>query len=147
MQNRSARSRVGEPLTLEFVAAVEVEAFDAFYRRRAPAQITIAGKTMALAAVWPAPNREDQPLCTIAFTLGDMAGKLALAAICCRTEALPRRPAHRRETTGTRSRRTAAGVRIEKDLEWIESKLAETVTISSIEQEDSVLDETALRLS
>lgn len=138
------RTRVGEPLILESVAAAEVEALNAFYRRRAPAQITIAGKTMALAAVWPAPNPVDQPLCTIAFTLGDAAGKLRLPfsvvelALARADELIDVKrlaPAHAALLLESE---------FEKDLEWIESKLGETVTITSVEQEDSVVDQATL---
>ncbi|TIP25912.1 MAG: YscQ/HrcQ family type III secretion apparatus protein [Mesorhizobium sp.] len=141
---RRTRSSVGEPLALESVAAAEVEALNAFYRRRAPAQITIAGQTMAIAAVWPAPNPVDQPLCTIAFTLADMAGKLRLPLPLverglARTIDLKRlAPAHAALLLESE---------FEEDLEWIESKLGETVTITSVEQEDSVVDQTALGLA
>ncbi|SIT55721.1 Type III secretion system translocation protein, RhcQ [Mesorhizobium prunaredense] len=138
------RSSVGEPLTLESVAAAQVEALNAFYRRRAPAQITIAGKTMAIAAVWPAPNRQDQPLCTIAFTLADTAGKLRLPL-----SVVEQGLARADELIDVKRLAPAHAALLlesefEKDLEWIESKLGETVTISSVEQEGSVLDETAL---
>ncbi|RWQ31104.1 MAG: YscQ/HrcQ family type III secretion apparatus protein [Mesorhizobium sp.] len=141
---RRTRSSVGEPLALESVAAGEVEALNAFYRRRAAAQITIAGKTMALAAVWPAPNPVDQPICTIAFTLGDMAGKLRLPL-----SVVERGLAKADELIDVKRLAPAHAALLlesefEKDLEWIESKLGETIAITSIEQEDSVLDQTAL---
>ncbi|RWB97832.1 MAG: YscQ/HrcQ family type III secretion apparatus protein [Mesorhizobium sp.] len=140
---RRTRSSVGEPLALESVAAGEVEALNAFYRRRAAAQITIAGKTMALAAVWPAPNPVDQPICTIAFTLGDMAGKLRLPL-----SVVERGLAKADELIDVKRLAPAHAALLlesefEKDLEWIESKLGETIAIASIEQ-DSVLDQTAL---
>lgn len=144
---RRTRSSVGEPLALESVAAAEVEALNAFYRRRAPAQITIAGKIMAIAAVWPAPNPVDQPLCTIAFTLADMAGKLRLPL-----SVVERGLARADELVDLKRLAPAHAALLlesefEEDLEWIESKLGETVTITSVEQEDSVVDQTALGLA
>ncbi|RWQ60114.1 MAG: YscQ/HrcQ family type III secretion apparatus protein [Mesorhizobium sp.] len=140
---RRTRSSVGEPLALESVAAAEVEALNAFYRRRAAAQITIAGKTMAIAAVWPAPNPVDQPICTIAFTLGDMAGRLRLPlSVVERGLAKADEPIDVKRLAPAHAALLLES-EFEKDLEWIESKLGETVTITSVEQEDSVLDQTA----
>ncbi|RWM16381.1 type III secretion system cytoplasmic ring protein SctQ [Mesorhizobium sp.] len=136
-------SSVGEPLTLESVAAVEVEASNAFYRRRAPAQITIVGKTMAIAVVWPAANPQDQPLCTIAFTVSDTAGKLRLPL------AVVERGLGKADEAIDLKRLAPAHAALllesvfEEDLEWIESKLGERIAITSVEQKDSVLDETA----
>ncbi|PAQ10930.1 hypothetical protein CIT26_06395 [Mesorhizobium temperatum] len=140
---RRTRSSVGEPLTLESVAAVEIGALNAFYRRRAPAQITIAGKTMAIAAVWPAPNPVDQPLCTIAFTVGDTAGKLRLPL-----SVVERGLAKADELVDVKRLAPAHAALLlesefEEDLEWIESKLGETIAITSVEQKDTVLEETA----
>lgn len=140
---RRTRSSVGEPLTLESVAAVEVGALNAFYRRRGPAQITIAGKTMSIAAVWPAPNRVDQPLCTISFTVGDTAGKLRLPL-----SVVERGLAKADELIDVKRLAPAHAALLlesvfEEDLEWIESKLGETIAIASVEQKDTVLEETA----
>ncbi|WP_189644483.1 type III secretion system cytoplasmic ring protein SctQ [Mesorhizobium sp. M9A.F.Ca.ET.002.03.1.2] len=117
---------------------------NAFYRRRAPAQITIAGKTMAVAAVWPVPNPVDQPLCTIAFTVGDTAGKLHLPL------SVAERGLARADELVDIKRLAPAHAALllesvfEEDLEWIESKLGENIAITSIERRDTVLDETAL---
>ncbi|TIS67787.1 MAG: YscQ/HrcQ family type III secretion apparatus protein [Mesorhizobium sp.] len=140
---RRTRSSVGEPLTLESVAAVKVEALNAFYRRRAPAQITIVGKTMAIAAVWPATKPQDQPLCTISFTAGGTAGKLRLPlSVVERVLAKADELVDLKRLAPAHAALLLESV-FEEDLEWIESKLGETVAITSVEKKDGVLDETA----
>ncbi|WP_167480611.1 type III secretion system cytoplasmic ring protein SctQ [Mesorhizobium waimense] len=114
---------------------------NAFYRRRAPAEITIAGKTMAIAAVWPAPNPEDQRLWTIAFTVGDSAGKLHLPL------SFVERGFARADELVDMKRLAPAHAALllesalEGDLEWIEGKLGERITIISVEQADAVSGE------
>lgn len=144
VRRAATRSSVGKPLILESVTAVEVGALNAFYRRRAPAEITIAGKTMAIAAVWPAPKPVDQPLCTIAFTVGDTAGKLRLPL-----SVVERGLAKADELVDMRRLAPAHAALLlesvfEDDLEWIESKLGERIAITSIEPRDTVSDEAAL---
>ncbi|QIA24535.1 YscQ/HrcQ family type III secretion apparatus protein [Mesorhizobium sp. AA22] len=140
---RRTRSSVGEPLTLESVAAVEVLALNAFYRRRAPAQITIAGITMAIAAAWPAPNPGDQPLSTIAFRVGDTAGKLRLPL-----SVVEQGLAKADELVDVKRLAPAHAALLmesvfEEDLEWIESRLGERIAITSIEPRDTVLGKSA----
>jgi type III secretion protein Q len=140
----ATRSSVGKPLILESVTAVEVGAWNAFYRRRAPAEITIAGKTMAIEALWPAPKPVDQPLCTIAFTVGDTAGKLRLPL-----SVVERGLAKADELVDMKRLAPAQAALLlesvfEDDLEWIESKLGESIAITSIEPRDTVLVEAAL---
>ncbi|RJT41309.1 YscQ/HrcQ family type III secretion apparatus protein [Mesorhizobium waimense] len=137
----ATRSRAGERLKLESVASGDFAALNAFYRRRAPAEITIAGKTMAIAAVWPAPNPEDQRLWTIAFTVGDSAGKLHLPL------SFVERGFARADELVDMKRLAPAHAALllesalEGDLEWIEGKLGERITIISVEQADAVSGE------
>lgn len=142
VRRTATRSSVGEPLTLESVAAVEVGALNAFYRRRAPAEITIAGKTMAIAAVWPAPNPVEQRLCTIAFTVADTAGKLRVPL-----SVVERGLARADELIDVKRLAPAHAALLlesvfEDDLEWIEGKLGERIAITSVAQADTVSGDT-----
>ncbi|RWB60726.1 MAG: YscQ/HrcQ family type III secretion apparatus protein [Mesorhizobium sp.] len=141
VKRAARRSSLGERLTLESVAAAEVGALNAFYRRRVPAEITIAGKTVAIAAVWPAPNPADQRLSTIAFSVGEAAGKLRLPlsivewALAKADELVDMNhlaPAHAALLLESA---------FEQDLQWIEGKLGERITITSIERADIVSNE------
>ncbi|KUM28947.1 hypothetical protein AU467_01475 [Mesorhizobium loti] len=134
-------SNLGEPLTLESVAAMEVGALNAFYRRRVPAQITIAGKTMAIAAVWPGPNAADQRRCTIAFTVGEAAGKLRLPlTIVERGLVMADELVDMGQLAPVHAALLLESV-LEEDLQWIEGRLGEGISITSIERRDVVSDE------
>lgn len=93
---------------------------------------------MAIAAVWPAPNPGDQLLCTIAFTVGDSAGKLrlplsvverGLAKVDELVDMKRLAPAHAALLLETA---------FEDDLEWIEGKLGERIAITSVAPGDTV---------
>lgn len=138
----AARSSAGERLTLETVAPVDVGALNAFYRRRAAAQITIAGKTVAIAAAWPAPNSANQPLCAIAFTVGDTVGQLHLPL------SVVERGLARIDGTVDMKRLAPAHAALlleasfEDDLEWIEGKLDQRIAITSIAPGEAVSGQT-----
>lgn len=136
---RTARlPEVGERLTLESVAAVDVEALNAFYRRRAPAQITIAGKAMTIAAVWPAANPADQRLCTIAFTVADKVAKLRLPlSVVERAFARADELVDMKRLAPTHAALLLEAV-FEADLERIEGKLGERIALTSVEPRDTV---------
>lgn len=138
----AARSSSGERLTLETVAFADVGALNAFYRRRAAAQITIAGKTMAIAAAWPGLNAANQPLCAVGFTVGDMAGQLRLPL------SVVERGLARVEGAVDMKRLAPAHAALlleatfEDDLEWIEDRLDERIAITSLAPGDAVSGET-----
>ncbi|RRI00722.1 YscQ/HrcQ family type III secretion apparatus protein [Mesorhizobium tamadayense] len=138
----ATRSSVSERLKLETVASVDVGALNAFYRRRAPAEITIAGKAMAIAAVWPAPNPEDRRLWTIAFTVGDAEGKLRLPL------SVVERGFARADDLLDMKRLAPAHAALllessfEDDLEWIEGKLGEGIAITSVAPGNALPGET-----
>ena len=140
---RSAAKRpaAGEALRLEQVAADQVSGFNAFYRRRAPAEITIAGRTVAISVVWPAPNPADQRLGTIDFTIGETIGKLRLPLSTIEqgltgadsTVDLKRlQPAHAALLLESA---------FEEELEWLEGELGDRIAITSIERKDTVSDD------
>ncbi|RVC83150.1 YscQ/HrcQ family type III secretion apparatus protein [Mesorhizobium sp. M4A.F.Ca.ET.022.05.2.1] len=137
----TTRSRIGERLTLESVAAVDVGALNAFYRRRAPAEITIAGKAVAIAAAWSASNPENQQLWTIAFMVGDTTGKLRLPLSVVEQ-------GFARADDLADMKRLAPGhaallleAAFEVDLEWIEGRLGGTITITSVAPGDTTPDD------
>ncbi|MGX5844369.1 type III secretion system cytoplasmic ring protein SctQ [Mesorhizobium sp. ArgA1] len=133
---------VGERLTLESVAAVKVGALNAFYRRRAPAQITIAGKAMAIAAVWPAANPADQRLCTIAFTVADKVAKLRLPlSVVERAFAKADDVVDMKRLAPTHAALLLESV-FEEDIERIEGKLGERIALTSVERRDTVSEQT-----
>ncbi|MFD2055562.1 type III secretion system cytoplasmic ring protein SctQ [Mesorhizobium calcicola] len=135
---------VGERLTLESVAAVDVGALNFFYRRRTPAQITIAGKAMTIAAVWPAPNPADQRLCTIAFTLADKVAKLRLPlSVVERALAKADELVDMKRLAPTHAALLLESA-FEEDLERIEDKLGERIALTSIERTDTVSEQTPL---
>ncbi|TIT27134.1 MAG: hypothetical protein E5W76_33610, partial [Mesorhizobium sp.] len=142
----AARSSVGDLLTLESVAPVDVGALNAFYRRRAPAEITIAGKAMAIATVWPAPNLANERLCTIALTVGDAVVNLRLPL-----SVVERGLARADELLDVRRLAPAHAALLleatfEDDLAWIEGRLGERIAITSIAPGDAVSGETSFAL-
>lgn len=142
----AARSSVGDLLTLESVAPVDVGALNAFYRRRAPAEITIAGKAMAIATVWPAPNLANERLCTIALTVGDAVVNLRLPL-----SVVERGLARADELLDVRRLAPAHAALLleatfEDDLAWIEGRLGERIAITSIAPGDAVSGETPFAL-
>lgn len=143
VKRTAMRSNLGERLTFESVAAADLGALNAFHRRRGPAQITIAGKTMAIATVWPAPNPADQRRCAIAFTLGDAAGKLRLPlSIVERGLVMADELVDMGQVAPAHAALLLESV-LEKDLQWIEGRLGEAIAITSIERMDAVSDETS----
>ena len=126
---------------MESVASADVGALNAFYRRRAPAEITIAGKAMAIAAVWPESNPEDRRLWTIAFTVGDSAGKLRLPL------SVVERGLARVDELADMKRLAPAHAALlleaafEDVLEWTEGKLDERIAITSVEPADTISGE------
>ncbi|TPO13408.1 YscQ/HrcQ family type III secretion apparatus protein [Mesorhizobium sp. B1-1-5] len=138
----AAQSSIGEPLTLATVAAADVWALNAFYRRRNTAQITIAGKAMAIAAAWPGLNSANQPLCAVGFTVGDMAGQLRLPL------SVVERGLARADGAVDMKRLAPAHAALlleatfEHDLEWIEERLGEKIAITSLAPADAVSGET-----
>ncbi|RWG90751.1 MAG: YscQ/HrcQ family type III secretion apparatus protein [Mesorhizobium sp.] len=138
----AAGSGGGARLTLETVAPVDVGALNAFYRRRAAAEITIAGKAIAIASIWPAPNSADQAQCAIGFAVGEMIGQLRLPL-----SVVERGLARLDGTIDMKRLAPAHGALLleaafEDDLEWIEGKLDERVAITSVAPEDTVSGET-----
>lgn len=76
-KQKPAPSRVaGERLVLEQVAPESLEALNAFYRRRPPSNLVVAGEAMTLAPLWPLPGEIEYPQSTIAFIMGDAKGEL-----------------------------------------------------------------------
>ncbi|MER9563296.1 type III secretion system cytoplasmic ring protein SctQ [Mesorhizobium sp. M0571] len=137
-KRKTSRSSVGERLILDSVASVDVGALNAFYRRRAPAEITIAGKAVAIAAVWPAPNPADQRWCTIAFSVGDTMGKLRLPL-----SVVERGFARADELVDMKRLAPAHAALLlesafEEDLEWVEAKLGVSIALISVTQADAV---------
>ncbi|SFT53762.1 type III secretion protein Q [Mesorhizobium sp. YR577] len=127
----------GEPLALELVSSDRVKAFNALYRRRAPAMIEIAGQAFSIDAVWSPPNPVDQRLGTVAFTIGGVPGELRIpisaidAGIAQADEAADARqltPAH-------------AALLLElafaEELEWLEGRLGERIEIASVERRNA----------
>lgn len=138
----AAGAGAGARLTLQTVAPADVGAVNAFYRRRAAAQVAIAGKTVAIAAIWPAPNSADQPQCAIGFTAGDTVGQLrlplsvverGLAGIDGTIDMKRLAPAHAALLLETA---------FEDDLQWIEGKLDERIEITSVALGNAVSGET-----
>ncbi|RWC62434.1 MAG: YscQ/HrcQ family type III secretion apparatus protein [Mesorhizobium sp.] len=135
---------VGERLTLESVAAAEVGALNAFYRRRAPAQITIAGKAMTIAAVWPAANPADQRLCTIAFTVAGKVARLRLPlSVVERAFAKADELVDMKRLAPTHAALLLESA-FEEDLERIEGKLGERIALTSVERKDTVSEQIPL---
>ena len=65
----------GERLVLEQVAPESLEALNAFYRRRPPTNLVVAGEAMTLAPLWPLPGEVESPQSTITFVVGDAKGE------------------------------------------------------------------------
>ncbi|MDX8447492.1 type III secretion system cytoplasmic ring protein SctQ [Mesorhizobium captivum] len=146
MKRTAKGSNQGKRLALESVAAAEVGALNAFYRRRVPAPITIAGKTMAIAAVWPAPNPVEQRRCTIAFTVGDAAGKLRLPlSVVERGLAMADGLVDMGQLAPAHAALLLESA-FETDLEWIERQLGDAIALTSIERRDVGSDETPYAL-
>lgn len=76
-KKKSAPSRAaGEPLMLEQIAPESPEALNAFYVRRPPSNLVLAGEAMTLAPLWPLPGKVEHPQSTINFTMGNAKGAL-----------------------------------------------------------------------
>lgn len=76
-KQKPAPGRVaGERLVLEQVAPESLEALNAFYRRRPPSNLVVAGEAMTLAPIWPLPGEVESPQSTIIFNMGDAKGTL-----------------------------------------------------------------------
>ncbi|WP_292585539.1 type III secretion system cytoplasmic ring protein SctQ [Mesorhizobium sp.] len=138
----ATRSGGGERLTLETVAPADVSALNAFYRRRAAAQITIAGKTMAIATAWPGLNSANHPLCAVGFTVGNMAGQLhlPLSVVERGLAGIEGAVDMERLTPGHAALLLEAA--FEDDLEWIEGKLGEGIAITSVARGTAISGET-----
>ncbi|MER8375499.1 type III secretion system cytoplasmic ring protein SctQ [Mesorhizobium sp. M1406] len=135
---------VGERLTLGSVPAVDVGALNAFYRRRAPAQITIAGKAMTIATVWPATNPADQRLCTIAFTVAGKVAKLRLPlSVVERAFAKADELVDMKRLAPMHAALLLESA-FEEDLERIEGKLGERIALTSVERRDTVSEQISL---
>ncbi|TGQ68250.1 MAG: YscQ/HrcQ family type III secretion apparatus protein [Mesorhizobium sp.] len=141
VKRKAVLPKVGERLTLESVAAADVAALNAFYRRRAPAQITVAGKAMSIAAVWPAANPADQRLCTIAFTVADKAAKLRLPlSVVERTFAKADELIDMKRLAPPHAALLLESL-FEEDLERIEGRLGERISLTSIDRRDAVSEQ------
>ncbi|MER9220787.1 type III secretion system cytoplasmic ring protein SctQ [Mesorhizobium sp. M0644] len=137
-KRKASRSSVGERLVLNSVASVDVEALNAFYRRRAHAEITIAGRAVPIATVWPAPNPADQRWYTIAFSVGDTMGKLRLPL-----SVVERGFARADELVDMKRLAPAQAALLlecafEEDFEWIEAKLGDSIALTSVTQTEAV---------
>ncbi|MDG4884018.1 type III secretion system cytoplasmic ring protein SctQ [Mesorhizobium sp. WSM4884] len=124
------------------MARADVGALNAFYRRRAAAEITLAGKAMAIASIWPAPNSADKPQCAIGLTVGDTVGQL-----CLPLSVVERGLARIDGTIDTKRLAPAHAALLletafEDDLEWIEGKLDERIEITSVAPGNTVSGET-----
>ncbi|WFP65777.1 MULTISPECIES: type III secretion system cytoplasmic ring protein SctQ [unclassified Mesorhizobium] len=138
----ATRSGVVGPLPLEPVAPGDVDALSIFYRRRAPADITIAGKAMAVRTVWPAQQPDDELVCTIEFTIGDTIGSLRLpfAVVERGFAGAVDLIDMERLTPGHAALLLEAA--FEDDLEWIEGKLGEGIAITSVARGNAISGET-----
>ena len=63
---------------LQAIGAADAMALNAFYRRRQPAKIRIAGEEFVLSALWPPPAMEAGIATAIDFKLGAARGRLCL---------------------------------------------------------------------
>lgn len=127
---------------METVAPADVGALNAFYRRRAGAQITIAGKTMAIAAAWPGQNSSNQPLCAVGFTVGGMAGQLRLPVSVVERGLVGAEGAVDIKRLAPAHAALLLEATFEDDLAWIEDRLGERIAITALARGDAVSGET-----
>ncbi len=138
----ATRSGVVGPLPLESVAPGDVHALSAFYRRRAPAEITVAGKATAIATVWPAQQPDDDLVCTIAFTIGDTIGSLRLPFAVVDRGLASAVEVIDMERLAPGHAALLLEAAFEDDLEWIEGKLGEGISITSVARGNAISGET-----
>ncbi|MDX8477472.1 type III secretion system cytoplasmic ring protein SctQ [Mesorhizobium sp. VK24D] len=138
----AARSGVVGPVPLESVAPEEVGALNAFYRRRALTEITVAGRAIAVAAVWPARQPEDELVCTIALTIGDAIGNLRLPFAVVERGFASADELIDMERLAPAHAALLLEAAFEDDLEWIEGKLGERIAITSVARGNAVSGET-----
>ncbi|WP_167514788.1 type III secretion system cytoplasmic ring protein SctQ [Mesorhizobium intechi] len=115
---------------------------NAFYRRRAAAQITIAGNTVAITAAWPGMNSADQPICAVGFSVGDVAGHLRLPLSVVERGLAGVDGAVDMKRLAPAQAALLLEATFEGDLEWIEDRLGERIAITSLAPGDAVPSET-----
>ncbi len=115
----------GERMTRATVTATEMEALNAFYRRRGKARITVAGETTDIAAQWPAAGAADLPLCAIGLTVGARRATLQL----------PLRAVERLLAKGE------ASVELNRLTPWHAALLLESLLAGDIERLEAALGE------
>lgn len=131
-RNRRSPSVTKAP-ELDVISPDRVMAQNAFYRRRFPADVTLAGQPAKVAAAWPASRPVDQPSCGLLFKIGEHSAELCVPPKLLEQLLIAVEKTARLETLPPRYAALLLEAALADELDWLEARLQAPMELTAVE--------------
>ncbi|GLS34710.1 type III secretion protein [Mesorhizobium tianshanense] len=120
-----------EPLELTQVAAIYLDALNAFYRRRPPVEVVVGAESVTIKAVWPRVAGQE-PRSSIGFEIAGSKASLEMPRALLDKWLVQADPAVDLERIALEHAALLVESFLASELSWLEAKLGEAITLDAV---------------